>query len=163
KPTWLLALLTLRANRDVDRRWVAGTLWPESDETKALYNLRENLCELRARLGPYAKRIINPTPQTIRFTVQPEEADVLQFDRDIGDVDARIRRSAVLGWSAPLLEGCGEEWIIPERERRTVAWADAAEELAVGDIESGRFEDAAGLLRCLITVEPLRESAHRRL
>jgi DNA-binding SARP family transcriptional activator len=31
---WLLALLVLRQDRAVDRSWLAGTLWPGSDESK---------------------------------------------------------------------------------------------------------------------------------
>src|SRR4029450_2549826 len=35
KALWLLALLTLRNERAVDRSWLAGTLWPESGEGQA--------------------------------------------------------------------------------------------------------------------------------
>lgn len=35
KGLWLLALLALRDGRDVDRGWIAGTLWPESDEARS--------------------------------------------------------------------------------------------------------------------------------
>ena len=40
KGLWLLALLTLHHGRPLDRQWVAGTLWPDSPEPQALYNLR---------------------------------------------------------------------------------------------------------------------------
>src|SRR5947208_3572443 len=40
---WLLALLALRHDRSIDRSWLAGTLWPDSDELRALQNLRNNL------------------------------------------------------------------------------------------------------------------------
>ena len=32
---WLLALLTLRSNRPVEREWLAGTLWPEINQSQA--------------------------------------------------------------------------------------------------------------------------------
>ena len=51
KSLHLLALLALRANREVSRDWIAGTLWPESDESQALANLRQNLSELRKAMG----------------------------------------------------------------------------------------------------------------
>src|SRR5437870_4188264 len=35
----LLALLALRAGREVERAWLAGLLWPEAAETAALKNL----------------------------------------------------------------------------------------------------------------------------
>src|SRR5215212_4886454 len=43
----LLALLTLRHEREVQRDWLAGTLWPESMERQALHNLRQTLSNLR--------------------------------------------------------------------------------------------------------------------
>jgi DNA-binding SARP family transcriptional activator len=49
---WLLALLVLRHGRAVDRSWLAGTLWPDSDESQALHNLRDALVHLRKALGP---------------------------------------------------------------------------------------------------------------
>jgi DNA-binding SARP family transcriptional activator len=39
KGLWLLALLSLRANRDVDRNWLAGTLWPDADESTSLTSI----------------------------------------------------------------------------------------------------------------------------
>ena len=35
KGQWLLALLALNAGKELDRDWLAFTLWPESDETQA--------------------------------------------------------------------------------------------------------------------------------
>src|SRR6266540_2371986 len=36
---WLLAILVLRHGAPINRSWLAGTLWPESEETRALQNL----------------------------------------------------------------------------------------------------------------------------
>jgi DNA-binding SARP family transcriptional activator len=33
KSLWLLALLTLRHDRPVERDWLAGTLWPDLNQT----------------------------------------------------------------------------------------------------------------------------------
>ena len=44
---WLLALLVLRHDREVERGWLAGTLWPESSERDALRSLRQTLADLR--------------------------------------------------------------------------------------------------------------------
>src|SRR5262245_66337329 len=38
KVYWLLALLALRAGQEVDREWLAGTLFPESTAGQALSN-----------------------------------------------------------------------------------------------------------------------------
>src|SRR5262245_41509717 len=43
----LLALLALRQGREVSRDWLAGTLWPDSSESQASFNLRQCLSDLR--------------------------------------------------------------------------------------------------------------------
>src|SRR5262245_8422196 len=57
KGQWLLALLVLRHGRDVERRWLAGTFWPEAPEEQGLYYLRRELTHLRRALGPEASRL----------------------------------------------------------------------------------------------------------
>src|SRR5690242_3699594 len=62
---WLLALLALRHGRAVSRSWLAGTLWPQSEESRALRNLRDDLMWLRKALGSEADRLQSPTPGTL--------------------------------------------------------------------------------------------------
>src|SRR5437763_14082292 len=45
-----LALLALRHGAEVERDWLVGLLWPESDGSQALRNC---LTELRRALGPH--------------------------------------------------------------------------------------------------------------
>src|SRR5579862_664705 len=52
KGAWLLALLVLKHPRPVDRAWLAGTLWPDTEPAGALKNLRNTLSDLRGVLGP---------------------------------------------------------------------------------------------------------------
>src|SRR4051794_5029442 len=54
---WLLALLALRAGRDVERGWLAGTLWPDGNEADGRRSLRQSLHDLRLALGPEAWRL----------------------------------------------------------------------------------------------------------
>src|SRR5205823_2118822 len=56
KGQWLLTLLALRAGQEVERAWLAGTLWPDSSEAQALANLRNSLTDLRGALGPEEAR-----------------------------------------------------------------------------------------------------------
>src|SRR5438045_3266882 len=78
---WLLALLTLRHGRAVSRSWLAGTLWPDSEESQALANLRNDLMRLRQALGEASGRIQSPTRDTLTFDLEGAEVDVLHFDR----------------------------------------------------------------------------------
>src|SRR5690349_844845 len=65
KGQWLLSLLALRSPREVERAWVAGTLWPDSTESQAFANLRLSLTDLRTALGSEAYRLQSPTPHTL--------------------------------------------------------------------------------------------------
>src|SRR5262249_21728766 len=62
---WLLALFALRHGRPVQRAWLAATLWPESEESRALQNLRNDLARLRRALGSEAGRIQSPAPDAL--------------------------------------------------------------------------------------------------
>src|SRR5690242_15083649 len=76
---WLLALLVLRHGRVVDRSWLAGTLWPDSEETQALHNLRDVLVHLRKALGPERERLRSPTRDALALDLEGVEVDVVRF------------------------------------------------------------------------------------
>src|SRR5262245_56151789 len=65
KGEWLLALLALRRDQPVERAWLAGTLWPESDHRQGADSLRRTLTDLRQALGEEARRILSPTTHTL--------------------------------------------------------------------------------------------------
>src|SRR5262249_49153090 len=84
KPLWLLALLTLRANRPVEREWLAGTLWPDSDQSQVFANLRPVLSDLRRALAEEGKRLQSPDRHTLRLDLGDAEVDLLRFDAGLG-------------------------------------------------------------------------------
>src|SRR5689334_12425846 len=65
KGQWLLALLALKHDAAVERSWLAGTLWPDTSESRAFASLRKSLTDLRRALGPEAPRLCSPTPRTL--------------------------------------------------------------------------------------------------
>src|SRR5205823_6742384 len=74
---WALALLALRDGRPVERRWLAGTLWPESSESLAFANLRRSLNDLRHALGDQAYRLRSPSPRLLSLDLSGAAVDVL--------------------------------------------------------------------------------------
>jgi DNA-binding SARP family transcriptional activator len=84
---WLLALLALRHGRPVSRAWLAGTLWPESGESRALQNLRDDLMRLRQALGPEGARIQSPGRDLLTLDLTGAEVDLVRFDAGIGSGD----------------------------------------------------------------------------
>src|SRR5207248_6513460 len=83
KGPWLLALLALRGGRDVDRDWIAGTLWPDCEESHGRHSLRQTLCDLRNALGAEARRLTSDEPGTLRLELDGVSVDALEFDAAI--------------------------------------------------------------------------------
>jgi predicted ATPase/DNA-binding SARP family transcriptional activator len=163
KGQWLLALLALRGGREVQRAWLAGTLWPDSPEEQAFASLRQSLSDLRKALGTQAHRLQSPTPQTVLLDLTGAQADVLAFDRAVTGQDREALEVVVALYRGPLLEGCPEEWVVQERIVREQAFLQSLEKLAAAHREAGDPVAAAGYLRRAIAVDPLSESLHGAL
>src|SRR5262245_3032640 len=144
---WLLALLVLRHGRTVERAWLAGTLWPESEESQALRNLRNALVFLRKALGREGERLQSPTRDTLTLHLEGAEVDVVRFDAAMNARDEAALQRAVALYTGPLLEGCYEEWVIPERESREQACLQALDTLADRGAERGDHPAAIAHLR----------------
>jgi non-specific serine/threonine protein kinase len=163
KAQWLLALLALREGREVERAWLAGTLWPESEESQALYNLRRELARLRDALGPHASRLRSPGARTLSLQASAAEVDALAFDASAATAGVAELKRAVALHRGPLLEGCTEEWVASERARREQAYLRALAGLAAQATATGEPAAAACWLRMLLAADPFRESAWRDL
>ncbi len=127
KAGWVLALLALRPGREVDRAFLAGTLWPETSESQALYDLRRELSRLRRALGDEAERIRSVGAHALTLELAGAQVDVVAFDEAVtrGDLER-----AVDVYRGPLLVGCTEGWAIEAREGRAQAYLGALEALA---------------------------------
>jgi predicted ATPase/DNA-binding SARP family transcriptional activator len=160
---WLLALLILRSGHEVDRAWLAGTLWPDSTEAQALTNLRVSLADLRRALGSEAGRLRSPTPRTVSLDLTGADVDLLTFDAALTRRDPASLDTAVTLYRGPLLEPCAEEWVFQERQVRERDYLEALETLA-GDVRrAGDLTTAERHLRRVAAVDPLRESSQREL
>ena len=160
---YLLALLALRANRDVARLWLAGTLWPESDDLQGLENLRRSLTDLRKALGPAAELLQSPTKHTLQLRLAPEQLDVLGFDEAVReDTTAALERALAL-YTAPLLEDCYEVWVRPEQELRQETYLATVERLASRKQVTGELAGLIPTLREAVARDPLREGLCRLL
>ena len=163
KGYWLLALLVLRHGRQVERDWLAGTLWPESDQSQAYSSLRRTLTDLRQAMGAEAARLRSPTPQTLCLSIPEEAVDVLAFDAALARGDPASLRKAVALYRGPLLEGCTEAWVLQEREVWEQTYLSTLETLASLALEQGDSVAAVDYLRRVISADFLRESAYRAL
>ena len=64
---WLLALLVLRHGQALDRAWLAGALWPESDHPQALYNLRDRYSDFPSALRKFDRASVYWIPEVEAF------------------------------------------------------------------------------------------------
>jgi DNA-binding SARP family transcriptional activator len=163
KGHWLIALLALRAGREVERAWLVSTLWPDSTEEAALANLRNSLVDLRHALGDLKDRLRSPTPYTLSLDLSGADADVLAFDQAIARGDVSSLEQAVALYRGPLLEDCAEAWAFEERQVREQAYLAALDTLANRAMAAGEPAASERYLRRAVAVDPLRESAQRAL
>lgn len=153
----LIALLALMGGRP--RSYLAGILWPESDEHQAAGNLRSAVFKLRHQLPD----LLDRSPDPLRL------ADGIFVDLD------RLRwiaQSALAGTppgpgaedqllAAELLPGWYDDWVIYEQERLRDMRVLALEAIARNHISMGHYEAAISAARYAASLEPLRESAHQ--
>src|SRR5579859_4591168 len=127
---WLLALLVLRHPHPIEREWLAETLWPLSEPERGRFYLRRSLSDLRGALGTEAARLKTPTQSTLHLDLAGARVDVLEFDGLVAKADATSLVEAVGLYRGMLLPGCSEEWLLPQRQVRQVAYAKALQTLA---------------------------------
>jgi len=159
----LLVYLGLN-RRQIERRQVAGALWPVGSEERAAGNLRSALWRLRGAdidvvladktsvklrddvrvdfelVSAWATRLINASLPTEELTLSPYWTEALD-----------------------LLPGWYEDWALLERERLRQRVLHALEALSHRLLLAGRCAEAVDIALTAVAVEPLRESAQRAL
>lgn len=175
----LLAFLAL-SRRPVDRARLAGTLWPDTTDDRALARLRALLWRLPRPGGP---PLVAAGPAHVALPdrtdvdlwrlealardtgagVEPvQDADPTPSTDPTGLVDPvdEAERALLAG---ELLPGWTEEWVLVERERHRQLLLHGLEELCDRRRRQGRYADAVRLGLHAVAQEPLRESSHRRV
>ena len=159
----LLAFVALRRRR-VDRRQVAGTLWPFGDEERAAGNLRSALWRLR-RAGinvvvadKWSLALSAEVMVDLHLTEQ--WATRLIEGRAIG---RDLTVSGSVADALDLLPRFYDDWVLIERERVRQRILHALEALSETLAAVGRFADAIEAALLATSAEPLRESAQRAL
>jgi DNA-binding SARP family transcriptional activator len=158
----LVAFLAVH-NRPLQRLFVAGNLWIDSNEEHANANLRTALWRLR-HLG---YRIVEATRSHLALAPS--------VSVDLHESTARARRvlrhedpSPVEDVQAVLLAGdllpdWYDDWVLIERERFRQLRLHALETLCDDLAADGSYAAAVEAGLACVAAEPLRESAHRAL
>jgi predicted ATPase/DNA-binding SARP family transcriptional activator len=163
KAFWLLALLSLRDGRPVDREWLAGTLWPDVTQERSATNLRVVLSELRRALGSEGRRLQSPGRHTLALDLTGADVDLRTFDAAINSKKLEALKQAVALYRGPLLEDCAEEWVGQERSVREQDCLLALQTLADAALATGSYDAAAAYCRRARGMDPWGEATLRRL
>lgn len=164
----LLAFLALNADARHSRQRLAGLLWPESSEAQARTNLRHLLHTMRRDIED-VDALITVTPRTVAWRGAGYRVDAMDFAAALDEtatltgadrLDAL--RTAVAEYPGDLLPSHDSDWVRTERERLRDRFCDALEDLGALLAED-RPAEAIPVLERLVTDDPLRESAYRRL
>jgi DNA-binding SARP family transcriptional activator len=154
----LLAFLALH-DRPLLRPFVAGCLWTDASESRAAASLRSALW----RLG--APGLVQATATHLRLadgvTIDLELAGTAArrvLDEEIPLDPADVR---VLVESGDLLPDWYDDWVLLERERFRQVRLHALEVLSIRLAAAGRMGGAIDAATLAVSIEPLRESAHR--
>ncbi|MBB6049908.1 ATP-binding protein [Armatimonas rosea] len=154
----LLALLALRSPRELERRFIAGMLWPETTEENGLALLRRALTDLRRALGTEAERLCSPSRHTLQLVLdQGGWLDTQALAASLKQPDGAPEALAL--YRGPLLEGFHDDWILGEREHLQLLFLEALERWAAQAAPA----EAAPLLRRVLLLDPLREPSLRAL
>lgn len=159
----LLAFVALQKGR-LERRYVAGSLWPLGDDMRAAGNLRSALWRLRGAgvevidadkwsigLARHVAVDIDTTSNWARRIL----ADDPRYD-DFSDFGEKVR-------ALDLLPGCYDDWAITERELLRQRILHALEKMSQMLTAQRRFSEAVEAATVAVGCEPLRESAQRVL
>ena len=159
----LLVFVALRRGR-VERRYIAGSLWPVGDDIRAAGNLRSALW----RLNGAGIRVLKADKHGIAL-----HEGVLVDLHTVGAWAARLIKGsashedlAIMPWgmdAIDLLPGWYDDWVLLERERVRQRLLHALEALSCQLARAGRCAEAVEAAMMAVTAEPLRESAQRVL
>ena len=161
KALWILALLTLRHGRPVEREWLAGTLWPDADQSQSFGNLRPAVSDLRRALGSQSDRLQSPDRHSLLLDLSSSEVDLLAFDAAIAVKSPASLEQAVSLYRGPLLEGCSEEWVFQDRAVREQNCLQALQELAAAALTAGDYTSSVALYRRAISMDPWWDAVRR--
>ena len=156
----LLAYLGV-SGRAIERRAIAGTLWPDKDSRRADANLRSAIW----RIPKPGLSILHTDHGMVRLA--PEvECDVHRMEASCRDLlvgDTGVENVSTVSLASDLLPGWDEEWLIVERERLRQQRLHALEVLSTRLRREGRVPEAIDAALAAVWAEPLRESATRTL
>ncbi len=169
----LFAYLVLNRERAHTRDLLAGTFWPDFDDSRARRRLSQALWQVQTSIGEEdGERYLIGTPDTVRFN--PDASfwlDVDAFEDALTQEEAAGSRQeegahlarAVELYRGDLLAGFYDDWLFPEQDRLRSRFLGALERLVDIAMAKGDHEAAFVTARRLAQEDEFDEEAHRRV
>lgn len=159
----VLALVALR-HRPLERRVVAGSLWPVGGDRRAAGNLRSALWRLRGAgvelLDADGGTLALRPDVLVDLRLASEWAlRLIKGDPRPSDLDDTSWQAAALD----LLPGWDDDWVLFERERLRQRLLHGLEAMSRLLASAGRPAEAVDAALTAVAVDPLRESAQHAL
>jgi TolB-like protein/DNA-binding SARP family transcriptional activator/Tfp pilus assembly protein PilF len=160
----LMAFLSLHAPEPQSREKLMALLWGSHFEAQARQNLRQALTRLRRALGPSA---LISNGETVSLSPDAIVCDVTRFETlvDHGSRDALaeavdLYRDRFLA-NIDIQQEAWTEWADIQRNRLEGLALDAMIKLGEYELQSGDTESALEVAHRALTLNSLREDAHR--
>jgi DNA-binding SARP family transcriptional activator/TolB-like protein/Tfp pilus assembly protein PilF len=166
----LLAYLAMQGDRPITRDQLVALLWDDSDAEHGRRSLRQCLTGLRRDLGDSGRRWLQSSGAGVRLMPCGDvEIDTQRFEalalcpatNDLAAAVELYRGELLAGFdvaSEPFME-----WLAGERERFRSIASDVLLRLAAAQESDGQRDAGIASGQRLVTIDPLREDAHRLL
>lgn len=156
----LVAVLALRGQ--VSRSRLAGTLWPDTLEHRALASLRTAIW----RVNQAAPDLVVITASQVDLDARARVDVRVLVQRSVEIMQGEDFDACTLSTGVPdgeLLPGWGDTWLTDERERLHQMRLHLLERIAGRLADTGHFGLAVEVALSVLRADVLRESAHRIL
>ncbi|MFC5927664.1 AfsR/SARP family transcriptional regulator [Micromonospora vulcania] len=154
----VIALIGLRP--DATRSQLAGLLWPDAPEERALSSLRTALWRLRQ--DPCCPMTVAGDTVRLGPGVGLDVDDLVGTAARVRDGDdPRIAAGALAAGRHDLLPGWYDDWVLLDRERLRQLRLHMLERVAGQHLVAGRHGEALEAALEAMAAEPLRETPHR--
>jgi predicted ATPase/DNA-binding SARP family transcriptional activator len=165
----LLAYLAVHCGEPQQRAKLAALFWEESSGEQARESLRQTLTLLRKALSPEASECLLVHSDTVALAPAACSIDIHEFAELAGSSEINDLARAALLYRGEYLEGFHlreaefERWLSAVRQGLNEKAVNALDKLLSNRIASGILEGGITIATRLLSLDPLRESAHRGL
>jgi len=158
----LLAHLLLHRGQPASRSSLAFLLWEDETEADARANLRRHLGHLQQALPKSPVPWLLADSDSVQWNPAADLwLDIEEFERLLASGGDRAR--AVQLYAGDLLENLDDEWLFLPREQFRTHYLRALDELVLENRSARRFAAAVDYVQRILSIDPLREDAVRRL